>query len=115
MDRGALGATALQHILISGDATLLNLRFPSFLCGILLTVCTLSLSAFLFAEKRGPLPIMPAPAYVAVGEGEFFLDGSFGLAMNGYDEPRLARARQRFLDILSNETGIPFKHGAIPS
>lgn len=37
------------------------------------------------------------------------------LAMNGYDEPRLARARQRFLDILSNETGIPFKHGAIPS
>jgi len=99
--------------LISGDATLVNRRLPSFLCGILLTVCTLGLSGFLFAQEKGPLPIMPAPAHVAVGEGEFLIDGSFGVAVKGYDEPRLARARQRFLNILSKETGIPFLHQAI--
>jgi len=85
------------------------------LCGISLTLCTLSLSGFVFAEEKGSLPIMPAPAHVVVGEGEFFIDGSFGVATKGYDEPRLARARRRFLDILSKETGIPFKHGAIAS
>jgi len=46
------------------------------------------------------------------GEGEFYIDGSFGIAMKGYDEPRLARARLRFLDILTKETGISFKREA---
>jgi hexosaminidase len=41
------------------------------------------------------------------GRGEFQIDGSFGIAFTGYIEPRLERARQRFLDTLSRETGIP--------
>jgi len=83
------------------------------LCGILLAVSTLNCSGYLFAQERSPLAIMPAPAHVTQGEGEFFIDGSFGVAMKGYEEPRLVRARQRFLDILSKETGIQFKRGAV--
>ena len=76
-------------------------------------MCTLSLSDHLFAEKKGPLAIMPEPASVTQGEGQFFIDGSFSVAIRGYEEPRLARACQRFLDILSKETGIPFKREAV--
>src|SRR5215469_14926100 len=97
------------------DVTLANHRLQCFLLGLLVSVCTLSLSGHLFAEEKGRLAIMPAPASVTVGEGEFLIDESFGVVMKGYDEPRLARARQRFLDILSKETGIPFKTGAIGS
>ena len=56
---------------------------------------------------------MPLPAHVAQGEGEFLIDGNFGVALKGYDEPRLARAKQRFLDILTKETGIPFQREAV--
>ena len=68
---------------------------------LLLVSCTLSLS------QKSPLPIMPLPAHVVQGQGEFFIDGSFGIALEGYKEPRLERARQRFLDTLSRETGLP--------
>src|SRR5215471_15537151 len=91
------------------DVTLANHRLQCFLFGILVSVCTLSLSGHLFAEEKKPLAIMPAPATVTEGEGEFLIDGSLSVAMRGYEEPRLARARQRFLDILSKETGIPFE------
>ena len=50
---------------------------------------------------------MPLPAQVEYGEGEFPIDGSFGVVLMGHKEPRLERARQRFLDTLSRETGIP--------
>src|SRR5437879_9817721 len=59
------------------------------------------------AQEKGPLPVMPLPAHVAQGEGEFVIDGHFGIALKGYEEPRLEGARQRFLDRLSEETGIP--------
>jgi hexosaminidase len=47
------------------------------------------------------------------GEGEFLIDGDFGIALKGYEEARLGRARQRFLDTLSQETGIPLWRQAI--
>jgi len=50
---------------------------------------------------------MPLPAHVEYGQGEFPIDGSFGVVLMGHKEPRLERARQRFLDTLSRETGIP--------
>ena len=59
------------------------------------------------AQEKGPLPVMPLPVHVAQGEGEFVIDGHFGIALKGYQEPRLERAQQRFLDLLSRETGIP--------
>lgn len=53
------------------------------------------------------LALMPLPAHVVTGQGEFHIDGQFGIAFKGYTDARLGRARQRFLDTLSHETGIP--------
>ena len=58
------------------------------------------------AQERRPLLVMPLPAHLMQGEGEFVIDGHFGIALKGYKEPRLERAQQRFLDLLSKETGI---------
>ena len=84
-------------------------RFARCFFSIAWALFTISSSGYLPAQDKVPPAIMPAPAHVTQGEGEFHIDGSFGIAMKGYDEPRLARARLRFLDILSKETGIPFK------
>ena len=61
----------------------------------------------LCAEEQDSLGIMPIPANVTHGEGSFVVDGSFGIALEGFQDARLERARQRFLDVLSRETGIP--------
>lgn len=50
---------------------------------------------------------MPLPAHATQGQGQLVIDGSFGVKLEGYTEPRLMRAQQRFLSTLSNETGIP--------
>ena len=52
---------------------------------------------------------MPLPAHIVAGQGQFLIDGSFGIGLEGYTEPRLVLARQRFLDRLSRETGIFFQ------
>lgn len=74
---------------------------------VCLVVCALSLTSSGHAQDRQDLPIMPLPAHAVPGNGEFVIDGAFGIELKGYTEPRLERARQRFLDILSRETGIP--------
>src|SRR5258708_14252254 len=51
---------------------------------------------------------MPHPASVKQGSGEFLIDTHFAVTLDGFTGPRLLRARQRFLDILNRETGIPF-------
>ena len=50
---------------------------------------------------------MPLPSQSTPGEGEFLIDGSFGIELTGYADPRLDHAQQRFLDVLSRETEIP--------
>jgi hexosaminidase len=70
-------------------------------------VLCLSAADIARAQLKSSLPTMPLPAHVALGEGEFPIDGSFGVVLKGYREPRLERAQQRFLDTLSRETGIP--------
>ncbi len=78
------------------------------------TVCILLLGCSMtvpFRSLRGqtqaPLPIMPLPAHTVQGQGEFRIDGTFGITFEGHMEPRLKRARMRFLDTLSRETGLP--------
>jgi hexosaminidase len=92
---------------------LANTQLARFFCGIFFALSALNCSGDLFAQEKSPLAIMPVPAHVTRGEGEFFIDGSFGVALKGYEEPRLVRARLRFLDILSKETGIPFSREAV--
>jgi len=62
-----------------------------------------------------PLSIMPLPASVTPGQGEFPIDGQFTVGFKGFTEPRLDRARTRFLNILFRETGIPFSAEPAPS
>jgi hexosaminidase len=58
---------------------------------------------------------MPLPASVTPGQGEFRIDGQFGAALEGFKDPRLERALQRFLDTLNHETGIPFSRETAPA
>lgn len=58
-------------------------------------------------QDASAISLMPLPAHVTPGQGQFIIDGSFGVAFEGYTEPRLTRAGQRFLERLSSETGIP--------
>ncbi|MGH8252400.1 MAG: family 20 glycosylhydrolase [Steroidobacteraceae bacterium] len=80
--------------------TAAGLLFALYTCCVPLVLCAQATPAM-------PLPMMPWPAHVAPGNGEFAIDGSFGIRLSGYREPRLERAQQRFLDVLSRATGIP--------
>ncbi|HKF06141.1 MAG TPA: hypothetical protein VKB49_27730 [Candidatus Sulfotelmatobacter sp.] len=80
---------------------------------VLLGLFTLSYPVVLLAQEPASLGIMPIPANVTQGEDRFVIDGSFGIALEGFREPRLERARQRFLDLLSRETGIPLWRQAV--
>ncbi len=51
--------------------------------------------------------LMPLPSHIEMGEGQFIVDGNLSVAVEGYTEPRLMLARDRFLATLSGETGIP--------
>jgi hexosaminidase len=73
---------------------------------VLMTLLLSSLSAAR-VQAQAPLPLMPLPAQVKPGTGEFLINNGFGVALEGYQEPRLERAKQRFLDTLSRQTGIP--------
>lgn len=64
------------------------------------------------AAPNTPLPLMPYPADVKLGSGEFRVDNNFGVVFEGYREPRLERAEKRFLDHLSRATGLPLWHKA---
>jgi len=59
-------------------------------------------------QAQGSLDLMPLPAHVAQGEGQFLIDGSLAVAVEGYPDPRVVEGRRRFLERLGSETGIPF-------
>lgn len=90
-----------------------NSRVARFIGFLVLASCTLSLPSNLRAQEKSSIAIMPLPAHVVQGEGEFLIDGGFGIALKGYKDARLERAQQRFLDTLSRETGS--RYGAKPS
>lgn len=77
----------------------------------LLRLAPVVLLVFLYSDHRclyaqAKLPIMPLPAHSVAGEGSFPIDGGFQIVLAGYTEPRLERARERFLGELARETGI---------
>ena len=59
------------------------------------------------AEPAAQLPLMPVPASLTEGAGQFVVDGSLSVSLGGFTDQRLLKARQRFLDTLQRETGIP--------
>ena len=54
------------------------------------------------------LNLMPAPASVQFGEGQFLVAQTFTVAIAGYKEPRLERGARRFIEDLTRRTGLPF-------
>jgi len=60
------------------------------------------------SQSAGALALMPMPAHVTQGDGQFIINGDFAVELQGYKDARVASARSRFLDVLSRETGIPF-------
>ncbi len=78
-----------------------------------LTHC-LALSLFVPAIHAQPASpaLMPIPAHMAAGDGQFMIDGNLGVALAGYSDARLTAAKERFLETLSRETGIPFPAGS---
>lgn len=89
-----------------------NIRQAATIYLVLLAI-VLSLARDVHAQAENSLPIMPLPSHAEPSNGEFLIDENFGIALKGYTEPRLERARQRFLDTLSRETGIPLWQEAV--
>ena len=100
------------NILLHGESVLISGRWSRSSLSLVLLAMALgspvSLCPYLQAQGSSTLPIMPQPASVQQGSGEFLIDTHFAVTLEGFTEPRLLRARQRFLDILNRETGIPF-------
>jgi hexosaminidase len=74
---------------------------------LLRIVCMTLLLSSLSAGAQNTLPLMPLPSQVKTGTGELIINNGFGVGVEGYQEPRLERAKQRFLETLSRETGMP--------
>lgn len=67
-------------------------------------------SAAALMAQPAELSLMPMPAHVQRGQGQFLLDGDLDVQLAGYTEPRLVDARERFLERLAAETGMPLDH-----
>lgn len=72
-------------------------------CLVLALVC----SSPVVKAQTDDLALMPMPSHMERGQGQFVVDGNFEVKLGGYTEPRLVAARQRFLQRLADETGIP--------
>ncbi len=51
-------------------------------------------------SQTADVSLMPMPARLAHGEGQFVINGSFDVRFEGYKEPRLELARKRMLGTL---------------
>ena len=84
-----------------------NRWFPSL--SVVVVLCGLSTLPFAArGQSAASLSIMPLPASAIQQQGEFVVDGKLAVAFDGFSEPRLLHARQRFFGVLFRETGIPF-------
>ena len=67
-----------------------------------------------FYGQENKLNLMPEPAEVTLGQGRLAIDGSFRVALTGYQEPRLKAAAQRMISRLAKLTGIPLADELVP-
>jgi hexosaminidase len=96
------------NILPYGDSVLISGRWSRSFLSLALLGSVVSSFSYVQAQGSSTLPIMPIPASMQQGPGEFLIDTHFAVSFSGFNEPRLQRARQRFFDTLKGETGIPF-------
>jgi len=75
---------------------------------VVLVAVSLTAGAAAAANAQSNIPaVMPMPAHMVMGEGQFVLDGSLKVGFEGVNDARMAAGRARFLDQLYRETGIP--------
>lgn len=60
------------------------------------------------AQKTSSPSLMPMPQHVTQAQGQLKVDSNFTVALEGYKDPRLELARERFIKTLSRRTGIPY-------
>jgi hexosaminidase len=72
----------------------------------------LSFGASSLRAQSAEPALMPQPAHMTSGDGQFVIDATLNVALDGYTEPRLLLARERFMATLFRETGIPFQQSS---
>ncbi len=75
-------------------------------CYAIFALCFLLHTSNSSAWAQTRLLIIPLPANAVEGHGSLSVDHGLQVVFEGYTEPRLERARIRFLGILTRETGI---------
>jgi hexosaminidase len=98
--------------LLSGDVLLKTLGQLRSTLVLSIFLAVFMYASTICAQDAGLLPLMPLPSHMVPGEGQFLIDGSFGVSLDGYTNPLLLSGTQRFLDTLSRETGIPLSSEA---
>src|SRR5271163_2092014 len=74
------------------------------LVALVFAIILLSDNSHLQAQTQ--LPIMPLPAHAVEGAGSLSINNGLEIVFEGHTEPRLERARDRFVANLARETGI---------
>lgn len=73
---------------------------------VIALLCLMPLIGSSSLQAQTPLPLIPLPATAVQGTGSLSVDHGLQVVFEGYTEPRLDRARARFLHTLSRETGV---------
>ena len=80
---------------------------------VLLPVLLLVTGVFsMRAQSPTAVNLMPTPAKLQAGDGVLKIDETFRLSFAGYQEPRLERAGQRFLEQLHHQTALVLRSRA---
>jgi hexosaminidase len=75
---------------------------------LLVVAAFLMLSLIGQAQNQPELNLMPMPATVQAGSGQFAVNQSFTVSISGHSSERVQHASQRLITRLSRQTGIPF-------
>jgi hexosaminidase len=74
---------------------------------ILSLFLTFATSVAVHAQPAPQVNLMPMPSKVVTATGQLPINQQFTFALAGHHEPRLERAKQRFLKQLNTRTGMP--------
>lgn len=83
---------------------------------LLALVLVLSAASFVSAQSNPttlsapPWGLMPVPAKIQAGSGQWVVQQGLTISIGGADDPRVGGAAQRFADHLSRATGIPLRY-----
>ncbi|PYY18463.1 MAG: beta-N-acetylhexosaminidase [Acidobacteria bacterium] len=87
------------------------MRFFVLLCVLSATSLFAAQSSTANAAQPGPpWNLMPVPAKLEAGSGQWIVQQGLTISLSGVDDPRVRSAAQRFVDHLSHQTGIPLHY-----